>query len=99
MADKILIVDDEPDVVNLAKRILEREKYHVITASEGDEALEKARVEMPDLILLDIVMRGKDGYEVCKILKSHAATRHIPVVMFTVLGHDIDRKPDSARGQ
>ncbi|MCJ7505007.1 response regulator [Candidatus Bathyarchaeota archaeon] len=92
MPDKILVVDDEPDPLNLTKRILERNGYRVFTASDGDEALQKVNAEPPDLILLDIVMQGKDGVEVCKILKSKPKTRRIPVVMFTVLGRDVDIK-------
>jgi CheY-like chemotaxis protein len=92
LPDKILVVDDEPDPLNLTKRILERNGYRVFTASDGEEALQKVNAEPPDLILLDIVMQGKDGVEVCKILKSKPKTRRIPVVMFTVLGRDVDIK-------
>ncbi|MBM5804957.1 MAG: response regulator [Candidatus Verstraetearchaeota archaeon] len=91
MPNKILVVDDEPDVLNLAKLVLEGAKLSVITASNGKEALMKAEDEMPDLILLDIVMPGKSGLEVCKILKSQPQTRHIPVAIFTVLDRDVDR--------
>ncbi len=92
MPDKILVVDDEPDILNLAKTILEKKGLQTITASSGEEALQKAEDEMPDLILLDVVMPGKSGLEVCKILKDQAKTKHIPVVMFTALGRDVDRK-------
>jgi len=92
LPDKILVVDDEPDPLSLTKRILERNGYRVFTASDGEEALQKVNAEPPDLILLDIVMQGKDGVEVCKILKSKPKTRRIPVVMFTVLGRDVDIK-------
>ena len=92
MAECILVVDDEPDILNLAKLMLEKEGYVVSTASDGEEALQKVEAEMPDIILLDIVMPGKTGLEVCKILKAKPETRHIPVVMFTVLGQDVDRK-------
>lgn len=98
MVYRILVVDDEPDIVNLAKMILEGEKYQVVTASDGEGALQKAKAEMPDLILLDVVMRGKSGFEVCKILKSQAETRHVPVVMFTALGQDVDRKLSTQAG-
>lgn len=98
MVYKILVVDDQPDVVNLAKMILEGERYHVATASNGEGALQKAKAEVPDLILLDAVMPDKSGFEVCKILKSQAETRHIPVVMFTALGQDVDRKLSTQAG-
>lgn len=92
MPSKILVVDDEANILNLAKMILERGGYQVSVSSNGEEALQKAEAEMPDLVLLDIVMPGKSGLEVCKILKSQTRTRHIPLVMFTALGRDVDRK-------
>jgi len=92
LPDKILVVDDEADIVALVRRILEKDGFQVVTAVDGDEALLKAEAEMPDLVLLDLVMPGKTGLEVCKILKSQAKTRHIPIVMFTALGRDVDRK-------
>ena len=66
--------------------ILENEDFQTITATNGEEALQKAYSEVPDLILLDIVMPGMDGLEVCKILKEKPRTKSIPVLMFTVLG-------------
>lgn len=87
-----MVVDDEPDIVTLVKKILERAGYWVSSASNGDQALEVVETEAPDLILLDLVMPGKSGLEVCKILKSQAKTKSIPVVMFTALGRDVDRK-------
>ena len=92
MPDKILIVDDELDIQNLVKRKLDRKGYQAIGASDGEEALQKTGVEMPDLILLDVVMPGKSGFEVCKSLKSKQKTKFIPVVMFTSLGRDVDKK-------
>ena len=85
-------MDDEPDILDLAKRILEGQRYQVLTASDGDQALRTAETEVPDIIFLDVVMSGKSGLEVCKILKSQPKTKHIPVVMFTALGRDVDRK-------
>lgn len=98
MSDKILIADDEPDTLNLAKMLLAKGGYGVVTASSGEEALQKAEAEIPDLILLDVVMPGKSGLEVCKILKDRPRTRHVPVVMFTVLGRDVDRKLSTDAG-
>jgi len=98
LLSKILIVDDEPDIVNLVRVILEREGYDVVSASNGDEALAVAESEIPDLILLDLVMPGKSGLEVCKILKSTPRTRNVPVVMFTALGRDVDKKLSSLAG-
>ena len=92
MPDKILVVDDEPDTVNLAKMILEGEGFRVVVASNGSEALQKADSEGPDLILLDVVMPGISGFEACKTLKSKPRTRLIPIVMFSALGRDVDKK-------
>jgi len=89
--DKIMVVDDEPDITNLVTKILGKAGYWVCSAPTGDQALEAVRTEAPDLILLDLVMPGKSGLEVCKILKSQPKTKNIPVIMFTALGRDVDR--------
>ncbi len=80
---KILIIDDEPAILLVSRRRLEANGYEVITAAGGKEGIEKATTCEPDLILLDIVMPGLDGYEVCKILKNSKKTREIPVIIFT----------------
>ena len=80
---KILIVDDEPVVVALLKVRVESRGFKVETAMEGVGALEKAKAWGPDLILLDIVMPGMDGFEVCRHLKATKETASIPVVLFT----------------
>lgn len=92
MADTILVVDDEPRIRELTQMILEDKGYRVITAENGVEALQKAERETPDLVLLDVVLPGISGVEVCRILKSQAKTRSIPLVMFTVLGRDVDQR-------
>lgn len=92
MVDRILVVDDEPDIRNLAKKNLELSGFSVITAENGDEGIQKAVDESPDLILLDVVMPGKSGLEVCKILKAQDKTRFIPIVIFTVLARDVDKR-------
>lgn len=98
MPDRILVVDDELDILNLVKMILSRRGYRVVTASNGDEALRLAEAEVPDLILLDLVMPGKSGLEVCKILKTQTKTKATPIVMFTALGRDIDKKLTAEAG-
>lgn len=92
MVNKILVVDDEPNIRELAQIILQDEGYNVITADNGVDAIQKVKDEMPDLVLLDIVMPGMNGLEVCKILKTEAKTKFTPIVMFTVLGRDTDIK-------
>jgi len=90
LPDKILVIEDEENIRNLSKMILEGEGYQVITAADGEAGLKKAETEMPDLILLDVVLPGKHGHEVCRTLKDEAQTKNIPIVMCTVLGRDAD---------
>jgi CheY-like chemotaxis protein len=92
LAGTILVVDDEPAIRELTQVILENKGCRVITAENGVEALQKAERETPDLVLLDVVLPGISGVEVCRILKSQAKTRSIPLVMFSVLGRDVDQK-------
>ena len=80
---RILIVDDDPEFVNATKAVLERRNHQVITASDGDEGLKKAKDEKPDLILLDIIMPTKDGFHVCEQLKKDSQLADIPVIILT----------------
>ncbi len=77
---RILIVDDEPDVVELIERILKSEQFDVMTAFDGLGAIDLAETERPDIILLDIMMPMMSGYEVCEQLKANPLTQRIPVV-------------------
>ncbi|HIE29288.1 TPA: response regulator [Candidatus Poribacteria bacterium] len=88
---KILVVDDEPRNVRLLSVILKARGYDVLQGYSGEEALEKAETETPDLILLDIMMPRIDGYKVCKILRETEQTKAIPIVMITAL-HGLDEK-------
>jgi len=92
LPDKILVIDDEPDIRDLTIKTLEEDGYQVISASDGDEGLQKVVEKMPDLILLDVVLPKKSGFEVCKILKKKSNTKHIPVLIFTILDREIDKK-------
>lgn len=94
MSARILVVDDVPANLRLLEAKLGAEYYDVITASRGEEALLKAWREQPDIILLDVMMPGMDGFETCKRLKADPETRHIPVVMVTAL----DQREDRLRG-
>lgn len=85
MTGRILVVDDILPNIKLLEHKLLNEYYEVITATNGFEALEKVKITNPDLILLDIMMPGMDGYEVCRRLKADSSTMHIPVVMVTAL--------------
>lgn len=89
---KILVVDDQPDNVFLLQDRLEHEGYEVITAYEGETGLKKAKEESPDLILLDIMMPGLSGFEVCKEIVNDKNTRDIPVILLTALTDSNDLK-------
>lgn len=78
---RVLLVDDEPDVIELLEMLLERRGYEVLTAANGMEGLIRAHEELPDLILLDVMMDEMDGWETLKLLKLEPRTRAIPVVM------------------
>ena len=80
---KILLVDDEIDTLLPLKRSLEVEDYIIVGAGNGPEALIKAKTEIPDIILLDLMMPEMDGYEVCEKLKKDPITKNIPVIMLT----------------
>jgi DNA-binding response OmpR family regulator len=89
---KILVVDDEIYIVHILDFSLGMEGYEVITALDGEQALEKVKTEKPDLIVLDIMMPKLDGYEVCKNIKSSADTQHIPVILLSAKGRNVDQK-------
>ena len=84
----ILVVDDEPAIVELTQMYLEKDGYTVLTAKDGQEALEKARAEMPDLVVLDLMLPELDGWEVCRRLR---AETNIPVIMLTARADDVDK--------
>jgi two-component system, OmpR family, alkaline phosphatase synthesis response regulator PhoP len=89
---KILVVDDEVNITQILEFSIGAEGYEVITAANGEEAIDKARREQPDLIILDIMMPRIDGYEACRILKANPLTKAIPVVLLTAKGRDIDKR-------
>ncbi len=87
---KILIVDDEEDVLELVRYNLDKNGYKVETAATGEQALAKARAKLPDLIILDLMLPGIDGLDVCKKLKNDTKTQNIPVIMLTAKGEETD---------
>jgi len=89
---KILVVDDEIYIVHILDFSLGMEGYEVLTALDGEQAIEKARSEHPDLIVLDIMMPKLDGYETCKILKAGDDTKSIPVILLSAKGRNVDQK-------
>lgn len=86
MSHKILVVDDEPSITRLVRMILEVAGYEVRTALGGEQALAEAELWEPELVVLDIMMPGLDGYQVCKTLKKQRETRRIKVLFLTALG-------------
>lgn len=91
MPKKILVVDDENELLKALSIRLKTSGYEVITASDGQEGLEKAKSQSPDLIVLDILMPKMDGYEVCRMLKFDEKYKSIPVIMLTAKAQDIDK--------
>lgn len=84
-APRVLVVDDETATLQILGELLTRWRCAVVTASGGEEALAAARAESPDIILLDIIMPGQSGFDVCKRLQADPATIHIPVVFLTAI--------------
>ena len=89
---KVLLIDDHDSVLKLLEAVLKLRNYAVCYASGGAEGIEKARTENPDLILLDVMMPGMDGFKVCQALKQAEMTRDIPVVFLTARGEETDRE-------
>ena len=83
MSEKILIVDDDADSLKLIGLMLQRQGYEIIAANTGQQALDRATAERPDLVILDIMMPDMDGYDVCRRLRHDSATQAIPIIMFT----------------
>jgi two-component system phosphate regulon response regulator PhoB len=88
---KLLIVEDETDILHLLQFNFQREGFETHTARDGNEALRLAQERRPDLIVLDLLLPGKDGLEVCKTLKSREDSRNTPIIMLTAKGEEQDR--------
>jgi two-component system, OmpR family, alkaline phosphatase synthesis response regulator PhoP len=87
---RILVVDDEPDILALVQYNLSKAQYDVVGVESGEEALAQVRTTPPGLIVLDLMLPGVDGLEVCKVLKRHARTAAIPIVILTARGEEAD---------
>ena len=88
---KILIVEDEPDIAELLAYDLHQAGFETITAFNGEDAFRHANKRSPDLILLDLLLPGVDGLEICRMLKGNPTTADIPVIMLTAKGEKTDR--------
>jgi len=88
--EKILVVDDEKDIIELVHYNLEKEGFKVISATNGEKALQLASKEEPEVIILDLMLPGIDGLEVCRVLKRNNQTSSIPIIMLTAKGEETD---------
>ena len=98
MPKRILVVEDDPDNRRIVAKVLSVEGYHVIEATDGMEALARARAERPDLILMDLALPNVDGWEATRRLKSDPETRSIPVVALTAVAMRGDEEQARAAG-
>jgi DNA-binding response OmpR family regulator len=80
---KILLIDDDPDVITVLQLLLKKKGYQVATATREEEAYKQVELFMPDLIVLDVLLSGVDGRDICKNLKNAKASKHIPIIMFS----------------
>ena len=87
---RVLLVDDEPDILKIVGKRLEMAGFDVLTAADGKSALAKVRESLPDLIVLDVMLPGLNGYEVCSLLKQNKQTSHIPIIMLSAKGQEQD---------
>ena len=90
MAKKILIVDDEPNIVTALEYLLQKSGYEVLLARDGDAALKQVEKHLPDLVLLDVMMSLKSGYEVCQRMRDRADWQHIKIVMLSAKGREAE---------
>lgn len=90
MDKKILIVDDEPNIVTALEFLLERSGYQVLVAQDGDAALRQIKDHLPDLVLLDVMLSLKSGYEVCRRIREHPDWRHVKIIMLSAKGREVE---------
>ncbi|RMG88568.1 MAG: DNA-binding response regulator, partial [Chloroflexi bacterium] len=88
---KILIIEDEASLVQKLAEKLSAEGYTVVTALEGEEGLQKVQSELPDLVVLDIMLPGLDGLSICRMVRNDNRTAHIPIIMLTARGTEVDK--------
>jgi len=98
MAKYVLIVDDAPNIVLSLEFLMKKEGYEVHSAGNGEEAIKSIAEKIPDLVLLDVMMPRKDGYEVCQELRANPEWQDIKIVMLTAKGRDVEREKGLALG-
>ncbi|MCP5419120.1 MAG: response regulator [Gammaproteobacteria bacterium] len=98
MPHKILIVDDEPNIVLSLEFLMKQAGFQVRTASDGEAALASMQADCPDLVLLDVMMPRKNGYEVCQSIRGNADWKNTRIIMLTAKGRDVEREKGLALG-
>lgn len=98
MANKILVVDDEPNIVLSLEFLMKQAGFDVRTASDGEAALAAVAAEPPDLLLLDVMMPRKNGYEVCQAIRANPDWKKIRIIMLTAKGREVEREKGLALG-
>lgn len=98
MPKKVLIVDDEPNIVLSVEFLMKREGYDVVTAGDGQAALDMLQEASPDLMILDVMMPRKNGFEVCEAVRSHAQFGNLPILMLTAKGREAEMKKGLSLG-
>ena len=98
MTKKILIVDDEPNIVISLEFLMKREGFQVSIASDGDAALEQVAAQQPDMVLLDVMMPKKNGYEVCQLIRANPEWQDMKIIMITAKGRDTEMAKGLAMG-
>lgn len=98
MARTVLIADDEPNIVAALEYLLERNGYRVLIARNGDDALAQVAAHLPDLVLLDVMMPLKSGYEVCQRIREQPDCEHIRIVMLSAKGRDVEVDKGLSKG-
>jgi DNA-binding response OmpR family regulator len=90
VSKKILIADDEPNIVTAIEYLLQRSGYEVLLASDGEAALQQVERHLPDLVLLDVMMSVKSGYEVCQRMRERPEWQHIKIIMLSAKGREVE---------
>jgi len=98
MANKILVVDDEPNIVLSLEFLMKQAGFQVRTASDGEAALAAVAAERPDLVLLDVMMPRKNGYEVCQAIRANPDWNKVRIIMLTAKGREVEREKGLALG-
>jgi DNA-binding response OmpR family regulator len=98
MPKTVLVADDEPSILLSIQFVLQKAGFTVRTVRDGNEALQAVEEAVPDLIILDAMMPGRSGYDVCQLVRAQPNSREVPIIMLTAKGRDIDRQKGLALG-